>query len=429
MEQCGPKRYIYGRWDAIFGCWVQYDESALPREIHCEWPFIDPVGNSILESSPRSALIHKDIWQNHSDSEQHNFTEPNFGYGSDSAPVQDQPDDHAIAAFAAYVELIPLEVRRLAATFRRWQWIILYSMHEVEGFRGFVAGELEHSGPQFINACFALALRERAIVSDRKAIAIAIMHEPRVDLLSRLADVPCTGATLRALRKLDAEADADWCFETLFKLMGIPENAKAMRHACEISLQLLWVLERLPSWLVLPNLVPFFDSNDVFEAFRELLKSLPDEAPTDLKNRITKSLGTVRSERQLMRLLKVWEEKLLGLRPFPTPPFPGTKFLRPLRSAKAMRGEAHEMQNCLGDYVEEVLAGETYFYQWRGKERATVSIERTKRGAWTLTECRTFDDEFAHLKTIAEITAIMSAQQRVNVTIKNSDRSSGKTPP
>ena len=44
------------------------------------------------------------------------------------------------------------------------------------------------------------------------------------------------------------------------------------------------------------------------------------------------------------------------------------------------------MRNCVADHVSDVVSGRTYFYRWRGAERATVMIERNEKGGWRVAE-------------------------------------------
>lgn len=74
----------------------------------------------------------------------------------------------------------------------------------------------------------------------------------------------------------------------------------------------------------------------------------------------------------------------LGL---PPPPFPGTRSIVPLTSAKQMREESEEQQHCVKAYTDHVLRGGLYIYKILAPERATLAIKKGANG-WCKSELK-----------------------------------------
>ena len=94
------------------------------------------------------------------------------------------------------------------------------------------------------------------------------------------------------------------------------------------------------------------------------------------------------AEQERHRQRMVFQEKerernrQLALRPYPSPPVPGTKDIIPLTSAAQLEDEGWAQGNCVATYLWRVLAGSTYIYQVMAPERATLAIVRGADGCW-----------------------------------------------
>ena len=115
---------------------------------------------------------------------------------------------------------------------------------------------------------------------------------------------------------------------------------------------------------------------------------------------------------ELLTKLSRCKVQLLSKEPFPQPPIPGNQRLVPLCSAAEMRRETREMRNCLHKMIEEVFAGQVYFFSWKGAQWATVLV--IYKGS-----------ELAHLEVKGKANAAVLAEtiSEIRVLVRNSFRS------
>jgi hypothetical protein len=110
------------------------------------------------------------------------------------------------------------------------------------------------------------------------------------------------------------------------------------------------------------------------------------DAPVPQRRRILQSLRTVQNLDDLEDHLHKLSFAFQLTKPFPKPPFIGTKLLYPVTSGKKLESEGKYMHNCVAGYAESVANGRHYFYHFAGKEQATVLLKRDVFNDWVVTE-------------------------------------------
>ena len=180
------------------------------------------------------------------------------------------------------------------------------------------------------------------------------------------------------------------------------DTAKVLCHANLIRPRLAETLLKMPGDFMATRLAPFMlrtileDSDDMenlerwlsyngrrdLQIITEILRNISEKSAS----RVLGSLQNIRSVSDIIGWTKRWSVRLLSKYKFPPPPFLEAGALTPLASAQDMIRECKEMNNCLDTLIKDVLAGHSYFYSWRGSERATVMLNRFPELGWMPTE-------------------------------------------
>lgn len=111
VEEIANVRYVYGRWDTLFGIWKMDSMSGQSIELLPCWSVLDISGR--WQPARNVSYAHKDS--------AHTFSRT--------------PGFHAEnAVFSAYFSLIPSSIRLLASRFKNYQWLVLDLIWQVPMF-------------------------------------------------------------------------------------------------------------------------------------------------------------------------------------------------------------------------------------------------------------------------------------------------------
>lgn len=392
IERIGARRYVYGRYDCIFGAWTSA-ANELPREWNPTFPLLNSQGRCAIESDISTyhrfrgdapvlgEAVPVDL---HLEGTGYEYTSPDH-------LIIDQPDREIIEAFKQFCSFIPLEIRRLIAPFGKWQWAILKAISEVDGLERFLRSEVSGYGPNFVNACLILSEPHLLSRDGRRGVVESIMFDNRCVLLTQLSGKHWSRPAIRQLAKFDLSYAADFDLDLFVTAMNDPIRASAIRQIDLINPSMLQQFRRLPNWLCLPSVLRALTVNGN-ETKIEMRLGYPfRELPRCLRSRMRASLMAVK-RLDLDAWLDRWSTKVIADLPFPKPPFEGDNRFKPLTSIAEMKSEAAYMDNCLdeAEILSKVIAGRSYFYRWLGDGRATIklsrSISRAGNSRWIISE-------------------------------------------
>jgi hypothetical protein len=388
LEEIDSRRYVYGLWDKMFGCWEIDTESHASREFVPSWVPLNSRGIWRDHLEIRFENAPKDGW----------LLSPKWRY-------------EANAAFAGLFSSIPGRIRSVVAPLARYQWLALDMIWQVPEFVHFLDEEIFNGTQQYVFACLALSKANRLSRSKRRELAKAIMTSKRSQLLSQLSTVPCTKKTIRLLYKLGNRPCSPNTYQTLIEFACHDPCSKSLQHISHIEPHALGLIGEFPKGFLTENLtriifeapddcqmLSVIDDYEVGSGFRTTVDIFP-EMSSRWKERISRSLRTVRNFDALPGWGERWAQRLTEIIQFPSPPFTAIHHLIPLATPRAVRQEAKEMRNCVSRLIGSILTGHAYFYSWDGHEPATVLIEHTNDSGWQLSQAYGYNNDELSVET------------------------------
>lgn len=187
-------------------------------------------------------------------------------------------------------------------------------------------------------------------------------------------------------RALERLGEACWSaadYERLIHVLAAGAGAKPVRHAEEISPELVRALAALPAPLLAARVGGFgltvHQARLLAEAFGIVQGRLGQEAAAAAVLRWS-------GARTAEGLFELVQDDLLP--PLPEPPFPSTERLRPLTTKAGIRNAAALYRNCLKTRIPAVAAGDSAIYEWMGTPQVVLEITRDPIYGWVLEEAK-----------------------------------------
>lgn len=379
VEEIGNTQYVYGMWNKLYGCWKINRSNNATEEFIPTWKLFDDNGIWLSQAETRRV---EDI-------------------SCDNTPGSRWLFE-ADAAFARLFSEIPRQIRSVVTPMGRYQGLALDLIWHEPELAPFIDEEFHNGREQYVFACLALSGAEHWCRSERKELAGEILRNKRTDVISELIGGPCDRATINNFYKLTQSPENSRIYKAILYLMENHDTAKVLCHANLIRPRLAETLLKMPGDFMATRLAPFMlrtileDSDDMenlerwlsyngrrdLQIITEILRNISEKSAS----RVLGSLQNIRSVSDIIGWTKRWSVRLLSKYKFPPPPFLEAGALTPLASAQDMIRECKEMNNCLDTLIKDVLAGHSYFYSWRGSERATVMLNRFPELGWMPTE-------------------------------------------
>jgi hypothetical protein len=402
LEELDGRRYVYGLWDNLFGCWEVDANSHTSSEIVPTWIPLNARG----------------VWRDHLDIRFENAAR----FGSLFSPKWRY---EANAAFAAFFSSIPTRIRGVVAPLGRHQWVGLDMIWQVPEFAHFLDEEFFNESHQYVLACLVLANASTLSRADRRKLATSIMQAKRTELLSNLSGRTVSRKSLRLLYKLGEHPCDREVYSGLLNITNQENLSKALSHADAIDPQILEFVCGLPEQFLIPNLARIgFDypkkcrslltEDNVGSNFQTIVDLYP-RLSRQWRDRTMSSLAAVTDADGLIAWSDQWSARLIAILRFPEPPFSATPHLTPLMTAADMQQEGRDMQNCVSGMIGRVVAGEVYFYRAAFAEPATVMVKKSRDAGWRFAEAHGYDNQPLPSQTLqaleVEITRSLKATE------------------
>lgn len=291
------------------------------------------------------------------------------------------------AAYAGFLALIPVEVRRALRPFYEANWELLRLAQSC----GAPFLDLAGSIPAL---AFALAIRRRLRTPIGPSATIARLLRRRQREIAGKLGFPPTESTVRILRRIPARTLSFWRIYHLRRALADDLLARRLQFAPRLNASVLRLLSgRETAALVTP-------------AFIDEVSRLRSELRTPALARAVIELRQIQAAVQHETTFPLRTTRALALQhdhvvanlgseplsaflarvgPFPPPPFPGKARIEPIATPEELWAEGRAMNHCVAGYADRVETGTTYFYRVMGPERATVALQK-KGDYWTLSE-------------------------------------------
>ncbi|MGD2132853.1 MAG: hypothetical protein PVI23_08675 [Maricaulaceae bacterium] len=184
----------------------------------------------------------------------------------------------------------------------------------------------------------------------------------------------------RALGKLGEDAWAPSDYARLLALLKAGGGAaKTLRHAQEISFDVVARLENLPERLRGPRTARWVSTGWEGQLVREAVKLSERLGGPERADVLVRRLERAKSRRRFFEML------VDDLRPVElAAPVAETVTLRPLRTVAEVKDAGRRFRNCLSDCVHRAIFGASAFVEWRGEEPAVMELEREGVAGWRL---------------------------------------------
>ena len=210
--------------------------------------------------------------------------------------------------------------------------------------------------------------------------AILLQQRSQKSLLRELYH-PYPIGLLQTLSKLGQKALTKKQYALLLQLQGNPNKCAYLAHASRIKTYHLQWLDDFPTDLLNWRVLCSIHKSHHYAKLNYLVLLIKNLAAS---NPETDALQSVKQLKSLSQLAH-WFRRHVNSLPFPAPPWKGNDWLKPIRSASALKCASRDFQNCITDYTREVLLGHYYFYQsMRGP--AVVLLIRDPLLGWHLHE-------------------------------------------
>ncbi len=378
-ERSGSDAIVYSYWDRPFACTIRRQHRE-PQDVVPAWPVFDAPDYGRL-AEEKSFLAH------------HPRT---LGTGIAAGPG-------AEAALNGYLATLPRLLTRLAAPFGTHQWLVLdlfrrsgelwklFHRQTALGRLGTLslmlelfcaAGRTAPKQRQNFAEFLTLSCRETVLLRflgkqpSPSLLAALERFPPGIDLLDE-------GAIKSALAQ-GAETPPP---DSLTRLEARLTNAILAETGWAEMADVPALIDKGVS---LPRLIATINTG---------LRNLTDsERPAALRG-----LRRANAPQSLQWWLSHWTMLAGRSRNFPEPPVPPTPILIPIATTQALHLESRRMRNGVDRFLDDVLAGDLYFYHFDGDPAATICLAATGSGDWVLLDAMGADGARLQDEAYAEI--------------------------
>ena len=319
------------------------------------------------------------------------WVQTEFPFDDERRPTE---RDHFRAATEGFRASLPSAVARAVEPFHWGQWELIRACRDAPRFLDLIRS----------NRILAMQwlLSEPDEFTDPDELHAA-SGTPQRDLLEELG-AEGRKSTLRILRRIPAATFDEFMQQLLADLLIDDEALKRLRHLPRVGRGVI-ALAASPHLLDLcsPKLLL-----EVAQTRSELMEAATACALIDYVSNCEK-LGVepkrfdyrYEVERDTVRSrFAVYDAKRAGTlatkrrqrrvrhRPFPRPPFPGTKSIQPISSREQLEAEGQQQGNCLergrsaDRYARQIATKRYYLYRVTWPQRCTLLIGRRRCGVW-----------------------------------------------
>ena len=206
-----------------------------------------------------------------------------------------------------------------------------------------------------------LALLRRATKTrDAKECAHFLRSQSKKKILQHLYPAYPTGI-LGVLPKLQKKPLSKDEYRLLLRALSDKDMCKRLnhvRHIRKFDIHLLEILDNIPEEFQFSELINCIKKHSDYKYFLFLVRVI-----RHLNIEITQGeINAASKNMNKMSQLSGWFKKKLEQLPFPSPPWEGNDFVKPIRSRDQLKEVRSKFSNCVMDYTPKIVLGYSYFY-------------------------------------------------------------------
>jgi len=416
IESYHQTEFIYGRWDSIFGAWErrqgkarEFLPSFLPNDVpnvfreklkwrspETDWYEDDPpvtLGDLIERAQTWSFLEYEE-------------------FVVEEAPLRTQ--------FQEYCSLIPEEIRVACRGFGRFEWAALEACWEFCDFLPLIQTDITGIYRRLVTTLWTATDLRKLPRRNRRDVYRAMIDNPPRALVEQFLPTSASRPYLNILGRLNGAVLQEDEVAALSVLADRKAAVRCLHYLRNVPPPVLTALSKMPDWMMKPIAVEGLIRGAGFaREFCETLESRGLLQNDAVQAAIMAGLPKVQSAGQLVDLLEHCADRMMRLQPFPAAPLKASNELEEIRTARGLAWESATMNNCSIKYLDQILAGEVYFYRWHGDERATVALRVTESGRWRIFDIRAIKDGDPTKITVRAIAkAVARARPKLKVSIR-----------
>jgi len=403
VEEYPSSKYIYGRWDTIFGAWKSTAEGGFAEFVPSfTFETADPtqqyVDRGFWFGIPGQRVKLAEVLEDHRDLIE--------------MDLLDEPDlEESSKEIDAYLALIPQRFKQTSAALGRFSWLGLEACWYFEEFSDWLLRSRWHA--RFANAVWYFADAKRKSRRERRLLHERIYKEKPLILLSTFMSESEARGCLSLLKRLNEGALHACDLDGLRVIMRSPQRIRALSYLPDLQVEYLRVFMDLPAWIARPAAIAgALKGGDATLEFLEYIQRYPNLLDETSQTWIAKRMETVRDPSGVEELNERWDRKVAAVTPFPDPPLIIPPPFEPIDTFEKLQQEGRQMNNCSAKYFAEILAGSAYFYHWSGAEPATVRLERSSAGQWRPAEMKGLGNADLSYDTVVGIRQILAHAQK-----------------
>lgn len=391
-ERSGGDAIVYSYWDQPFGCQIRRQHQE-PKVLLPDWPVFDApdYGRS---ADARSVLAHHPR---------------SLGTGIAAGPGADR-------SLQDYLATLPRLLVRLATPFGANQWLVLDLFRKNPDLWRKVHQQtaLGRLGTlSLLLELFSAAGRTRP--NQRAEFAAFLTTTCRETALRRYLGRCPDPAVLAMLEQMPPGAGM-LGHRSIKSVLALGTNPKTQKELLRYKAEANSAILAATGWEAMADMRRLLESGLPLARLLQIMRSGLRNLTASERPAALAALKKIGAPQSLQWWSSQWTTLSRRSRSFPEPPLPPTDKLTALATPAALEAENRRLEFDLTRYLDDVLAGDLYFYRLEGDPAAVLCLAATDSGDWILLDALDPSGSRPDAAVMDEIAASMLAAGKIQVT-------------
>lgn len=228
-----------------------------------------------------------------------------------------------------------------------------------------------------------------------RELAIKIRSQSKKRLLKQFYQTYPHGL-VSILKKLGSKIMVRSRYLELIELLAEPNAAKFLWHESKIKSFMITALVGLEPAYRQPSIVRNVINKSVLHSVQYAIavarRITPHASDTVLAKSLEETFAqldkTSRDGYEIKWKIQNWITRRLNKTIIPAPPWNGTLNLRPITKSKDILKTARDFDNCLANFLPNIISKKRFFYLWQGKGTVIIALENEPLLGWIVGEIK-----------------------------------------